>query len=81
MGKFKRGQRVKIVKGKHRVPHLAKLIGREGKIGREDFMAPPVDVEGKRITNEMRGSRYYVRLDKLGIYEYFPEDWLEPLEQ
>ena len=64
MGKLKKGQRVKIKKGKQRIPHLNKHIGSEGKVGREP-----------------RESRYYVRLDKVGIYEYFPEDWLEPLEQ
>ena len=64
MGKFKKGQRVKIVKGNQRLPHLDKFIGSEGKVG-----------------HEPRESRYYVRLDKLGIFEYFPEDWLEPLDE
>ena len=63
MGKFNKGQRVRIVKGQQRIPQLNKYVGSEGSVGREP-----------------RPSRYYVRLHSLGIYEYFPEDWLEPLE-
>lgn len=64
MGKFSKGQRVRIVKGKQRLRQLDKYIGSEGSVGREP-----------------RTSRYYVRLFSLGIYEYFPEDWLEPLKE
>ena len=78
---FKNGQRVKIVRGKQRIPHLHKFIGREGEIEGMSLMTTLAGIKSKRIMNEPRASRYYVRLDKLGIYEYFPEDWLEPLEQ
>jgi hypothetical protein len=44
-------------------------------------MTSITNVEGKRISNEPRKSFYYVKLDKLGINEYFPEDWLEPLNE
>jgi hypothetical protein len=33
------------------------------------------------IGREPRPSHYYVRLHSLGIYEYFPENWLEPLDE
>jgi hypothetical protein len=64
MGAFKKGQRVRVVRGNQRIPQLDKYIGSEGKVGREP-----------------RESRYYVRLDKLGMFEYFPEDWLELLRE
>ena len=33
-----------------------------------------------RVGHKPREGRYYVRLNNLGIYEYFPDDWLEPLD-
>lgn len=64
MGKFIKGQQVRITKGQQRLPQLNKYIGSQGRVGRNSSNA-----------------RYYVRLDKLGIFEYFPEDWLEPLDE
>ena len=64
MGKFHKGQQVRIVKGQQKIPQLNKYMGSEGRVGREP-----------------QASHYYVRLYSLGIYEYFPEDWLEPLEE
>jgi hypothetical protein len=35
MGKFIKGQRVKITKGKQKIPQLNKYIGSESRVGRE----------------------------------------------
>jgi hypothetical protein len=81
MSRFRKGQRVRIVQGQRWIRRSEKHIGEEGKIERENFMTSITNVEGKRISNEPRKSFYYVKLDKLGINEYFPEDWLEPLNE